>query len=496
MLDVPDKVRARLDELPDRPGCYIMRDRQGRIIYVGKAISLRKRVQSYFRDAGLRSASPKVRGLVKSVEDLEWIVVRNEAEAVLTEGQLIKDYKPRYNVSFRDDKRFLLISADPAQPLPYFKLQRLRRADSALYFGPYASSAAARAALNFAERRFGIRKCPPVEPNRETYRHCLDDIIRYCSAPCIGRASPEQYCALFEEACAFLRGERPQYLKELRAEMEEASAKREFERAISLRDTLLLLQAAVRQRARIVATPEMKGEERRAAVAVLRGALNLPRVPRLIEAYDISNISGTFAVGSLVCFEDGLPQRSRYRRFRIRTVSGIDDPAMMAEVIGRRFVRLLREGGQAPDLVLVDGGLTQLKAARAALATLGIDVASAGLAKRFEEIFADESQPPVVLPRDSPALKLLQHLRDEAHRFALTYHRRLRSRRIRDSALDEIPGIGARRKQALIGHFGSVDRLRRATEERIAAVPGVGQAMARIIRQALGGGGSSPTGNA
>lgn len=485
-MHLPDKVRQKLVELPDAPGCYMMRDRQGRIVYVGKAVSLRKRVQSYFRNAAFRSAPPKVRGLVKSVHDIEWIVVRNEAEAILTEGRLIKDYKPRYNVSFRDDKRFLLICTDPSQPFPQFRLQRLKRSANELCFGPYASSASARAALDFVEKRFGIRKCAPIVPDAETFRHCINDIVRFCSAPCVGKVTPAEYRARFEEACAFLRGDRPVFLKELRQQMEEASAKLEFERAIALRDTLLLLSAAIKQRARIVSTPEMKADEGRAAVAALRLALDLPRSPHAIEAYDISNISGTFAVGSMVRFEQGLPQRSRYRHFRIRAVSGSDDPAMMAEVVGRRFARLVREGEAPPDLVLIDGGLTQLNAVRGELRKLGVEVATAGLAKRFEEIHLGAGRPSVLLPRDSPALKLLQHLRDEAHRFALTYHRRLRSRRIRESVLDDIPGIGAKRKQTLLARFGSVDRLRRAAEDDVAAVAGIGRETAKAIRSALG----------
>jgi len=485
-VSVPETVQRKLQELPDAPGCYLMRDRQGRIIYVGKAVSLRKRVQSYFRRATLRHADPKLRGLVKSVADLEWIVVRNEAEALLTEGQLIKDYKPRYNVSFRDDKRFLLICADPAAPLPQFKLRRLRQNERERVFGPYASSAAARATLDFVEKRFGIRKCAPAEPDAQTYRHCINDVVRYCAAPCIGKTSRAAYRERFEEACAFLRGERPQLLQEVRERMREAAARLDFERAIALRDTLQMLQSAVRQRARVVAAPELKAEEGRAALAALRAALDLPRPPEVIEAFDISNISGTFAVGSLVCFEAGRPQRSRYRRFRIRTVGGSDDPAMIGEVIGRRFARLTREGGRQPDLILIDGGATQLRAARAALAKLNLALPSAGLAKRFEELYVAPERPPLALPADSPALKLLQRVRDEAHRFALAYHRRLRAQRLRESALDEVPGIGAVRKQKLLAQFGSVARLRRATESEIAAVGGIGRELAAAIRAALG----------
>jgi len=481
-----EKVRKKLPDVPDKPGCYMMRDRRGRIIYVGKAVSLRKRLQSYFRQATLRSAPPKLKGLIKSVHDFDVVVVRNEAEAVLTEGRLIKDFKPHYNVSFRDDKRFLLLRADANQPFPRLRLCRIKRDDRALYFGPYASSAAARATLDFAEKNFGLRKCTPRVPNDETVKHCINDIIRYCSAPCKGGVTEEEYRQRFDEACAFLRGERPQILKQVEAHMAAASAGMDFERAAALRDTLLLLRAAVREKARMAATPDMKRRDAEAGVRELRRLLELGRVPRVIEGYDVSNISGTYAVGSLVCFVDGMPQRNRYRHFRIRTIDGIDDPGMMAEIIRRRFARLKQEGGTLPDLVLVDGGITQLRATRAALEDVGLDsVPVAGLAKRFEEIYRDEAAPPLRLPRNSRALRVLQRLRDEAHRFALTYHRRLRRRRIQESVLDELPGVGRKRKQQLLEHFGSVRRLAKASTEQMTELPGIGERLAKTISQAL-----------
>ena len=481
-MKISDKLEKKLRDLPDLPGCYMMRDRQGRIIYVGKAVSLRKRVRSYFRDASRRSGSPKLRGLVRSIDDLDYMVVRNEAEAVLTEGRLIKDYKPRYNVSFKDDKRFLLLRVETHAPLPVFRLRRIRREDKAVYFGPYASSAAARATLDFVEKRFGLRKCRPQVPDEETWRHCLNDVIRYCSAPCVGKISVKEYGEKVEEACAFLCGERPLYLKELRAAMEEESASLNFERAAALRDTLLLLEQVVRRKARIASTPEMKKQDARAGVVELKKVLGLKHVPHVIEAYDVSNISGTFSVAGMVCAIDGIPQRNRYRRFRIKTVCGSDDPAMMAEVVRRRFSG---EGpGPVPDLVLVDGGAAQLGAARSELVKLGLDqVPLAGLAKRFEEIYREDKRTPIRLPGSSNALKVLQRLRDEAHRFALTYHRRLRNQRIHESVLDEIPGIGGKRKELLFRHFGSVSRLRRASEARISDVPGIGPKMARIIKE-------------
>jgi len=487
-VNLPEKVNLKLRNLPDEPGCYMMRDRRGRIIYVGKAASLRKRVQWYFRRATLRRADPKLRGLLKSIADFDCIVVRNDAEAVLTEGRLIKDYKPRYNVSFRDDKRFLLLRANAAAPFSRFKLCRIRRDDGAMYFGPYASAAACRATLDFIEKQFGLRKCTPRVPNEDNYRHCMNDIIRFCSAPCIGKISREGYAERFQEACAFLRGERPAVLKELGERMEAVAARMKFEQAAALRDTLLFLRAVVRQRVRITPAPEIRAREARDGIRELRKVLQLAKVPRVMEGYDVSNISGTYSVASMVCAVDGLPRRNRYRRFRIKTVSGSDDPAMMAVVIRRRFSRLRREGAALPDLVLVDGGIAQLRAARKELELLGLkEIPCAGLAKRYEEIYWGDGKTPICLPRDSTGLKVLQQLRDEAHRFALTYHRRLRSQRIKESALDEVAGVGAKRKKALIEHFGSVRRLEKATAAEIAKVPGVGPETACAIYERLSG---------
>lgn len=485
-MKIPDRVKARLKELPDAPGCYLMRNRNGKIIYVGKARSLRKRVQSYFRDATLRRSDPKLRSLVKSVADIEYMVVRNEAEAVLTEGRLIKDYKPRYNVAFRDDKRFLLIRVDPDEPWPRLRLVRIEQTDGARYLGPYASSRAARETVDFTEKRFGLRKCGPRIPDAETYRHCINDIVRFCSAPCVGKISRDEYLARLDDACAFLRGEKPELVVELRREMDNAAEALDFERAAALRDTVFMLDRTVRQNARVAKSPEMQQQAARKGLEELQQHLSLPALPDVIEAFDVSNISGTNAVASMVCAVDGLPRRNRYRRFRIASVEAIDDPRMMAEVVRRRYSRLLDEQAELPGLVLVDGGITQRHAAQAELRNLGLpELPIAGLAKQYEEIYFGDSHAPLRLPRESEALQVLQRLRDEAHRFAITYHRKLRGRRIRESVLDDIPGVGRTRKAALLKHFGSVRRLSKASDTDIAAVPGFGKEMARLIRAEL-----------
>ncbi len=487
-MSVSKAIKEKLKALPDEPGCYLMRDRDGKIIYVGKAASLRKRVQSYFRAHTRRTAQPKIRSLINSIEDFDIVVLKSEAEAILTEGRLIKEYRPYYNTLWKDDKRFVMIRVDVQHPFPKIEKCRIRKSDGALYFGPYTSGLAVKVTIEFLERHFGIRRCRPREPDEETYKHCSNDIIANCSAPCIGRVSPEEYRKRVEDACAFLRGERMDLLKNLRAEMEQAAQEYRFEEAAALRDMLLQLHTAVKEKAKVRKTPKMKQDEARVGLKELQDKLSLPSEPRVIECFDISNISGTNSVASMVCSVDGVPYPNRYRRFRIKTVEGADDPRSMAEVVQRRYSRLLREKKPLPGLVMVDGGITQLRAARAELVKLGLaDLPIVGLAKRYEEIVwdFDKNSGNLVLPRHSAALTVVTRLRDEAHRFAISYHRDLRRRRIMESRLDEIPGIGASKKEALLKHFGSMVRLSRASVEEIAEAPGIGLKTAEMIRGEL-----------
>lgn len=491
MLQFSDKVKAKLAALPDQPGVYLMRNRQGKIIYVGKAASLRSRVSSYFRHGTFSKADPKLRGLIRSIDDLDFVPLKTEAEALLTESRLIKDYRPRYNVSLKDDKRFLLLRVNLNEPFPRFDAVRIRKDDGARYWGPYASSAAAWASLEFVDKQFGLRRCAPREPGPEDHKHCLNDIVRFCSAPCIGKVSPEQYRERVLTACAFLDGERREFLDGLRQQIAAAAKELKFEKAAALRDMYLLLVKGIREKARGRKSLHLKREEAQKGLKELQERLGLARPPEVIECYDISNISGTNSVASRVVSVEGIPTPARYRTYRIKTVAGADDPASMAEVIRRRFTRALEEKEKLPDLVLVDGGITQLRAARAELDALGLQSQRvAGIAKQFEELYHDpeNEQAPLRFKPDSPALRVIQQIRDEAHRFALTYHRKLRSQRIQESILDDVEGIGQKRKEKLLAHFGSVDRLRRATPDEIAAAPDVGPKTAALIHAALHGG--------
>lgn len=479
-----EQLKKKLRDLPDKPGCYLMRDHNGRIIYVGKAISLRKRVQSYFRRSTLQKASPKLRSLVNSVEDLDVMVVRNEAEALLTEGQLIKDFKPRFNVVFRDDKRYLALRAETHLACPRFSECRIIRDDGNIYFGPFPSSTVVRTVKDFVERYFGIRKCSVASPDADTHRHCHNDRIAQCSAPCISTISLDDYRERFEQACHFIRHGDREVMEQLKADMQAAAEKQDYERAAQIRDTIFAINEIVKQRARVVTPPAMKRENALSGCVELAEQLRLPAVPHVIEGFDISHISGTLTVASMVVSVDGVPDSRRYRRFRVKTVVGIDDPMSMAEIVRRRYSRCLEEGTPLPDLVMVDGGITQLRAARDELVLLGLEaVPIVGLAERFEEIVVDwEDTASIVLERDSPGLNVLIRLRDEAHRFAITYNRSLRQKKIRESVLDEIDGVGEVRKMLLLKRFGSVRRIATADLADIAAVGGIGEALAEEIK--------------
>ncbi len=519
-MKAPD-IKAKLREVPHQPGVYLMKDRLGSIIYVGKALDLKRRVSSYFMPSQKMRASMKTRALIDSIHDFEFHTVRNEDESFLLESKLIKDYRPRYNVSFRDDKRFLLARVRLADPWPRLTTTRTRKNDGALYFGPFPHSSALHHTLEWLNRGFGLRACRPVTPGEDDYRHCNADIIRNCSAPCIGRITREAYLERVTEACRILEGKgKRELLNQLRAEMEQAAADLDFEKAATLRDVWQNLEITLtptRQFSRGRGVPStVKPTE---DLAELGEELHLAGPPRVMECFDISNISSNHIVASMVRFTDGRPDNQNYRRYRIRTVGGQDDFASMAEVIRRRYSRILLENAAAdpdaadsqenpldvqrrlaregrakiilPDLVIVDGGKGQLGMAVKELRALGLhELPVIGLAKQHEEIFIPGRGEPIRLPHDRGALKLLQRIRDEAHRFANGYNELLYRRRMRESLLDECPGISPARKQRLLETFGSVTRIRAATAGQIAALPGFSKKSAAAILDFLNSRGS------
>ena len=484
-----DQIRRKIADLPHKPGVYLMKDRFGTVIYVGKARDLRKRVSTYFHPSRRMSWDLKLNALIEAVHDLDTHSVRTEPEALLLEGKLIKEYQPRYNISFRDDKRFLLVKVNLNDPIPRFVLTRLRQEDGARYFGPFVHSASARHTLTLARRKFNLRGCRPFTPGPEDYKHCLYGHLKYCTAPCIGNIPLEDYRRQVVAACDFLDGQTGEMERDLEEQMKKAAAAEEFEKAAQYRDALSDLRRTTQKTKKFPRTPYTLpiALDSKRDLAELARELNLSAAPSRIEGFDISNISGTFAVASLVSFRDGKPDRSNYRRFRMKTVTGQDDFACMAETVRRRYTRLAREApGALPDLIVIDGGKGQLNSAMAELVLLGLQqIAVIGLAKEFEEIYRPGQPEPLRLGHDSGALKLLQRVRDESHRFANTYNAQLRLKKISESILDEFPGIGQQRKMALLKKFGSVQRLRLATLEDIAAVPGFGGKAAQELKKFL-----------
>ncbi|MFH9263457.1 excinuclease ABC subunit UvrC [Streptomyces sp. NPDC017546] len=666
----PSSYRPKPGQIPDSPGVYKFRDEHRRVIYVGKAKNLRQRVANYFQDlAGLH---PRTRTMVTTAASVEWTVVSTEVEALQLEYSWIKEFDPRFNVKYRDDKSYPYLAVTLNEEFPRVQVMRGAKKKGVRYFGPYGHAWAIRETVDLMLRVFPVRTCSAgvFKNAARTGRPCLLGYIGKCSAPCVGRVTPEEHQELAEDFCDFMAGRTGTYIRRLEKDMMRAAEEMEYERAARLRDDAEALKRAMEKSAVVLADAtdadliavaedeleaalqifhvrggrvrgqrgwvtdkveavdtsglvehalqQLYGEERGDAVpkevlvpalpedaeavsqwlAERRGsqvslripqrgdkkdlmvtvqrnaqqalglhktkrasdlttrsraleeiaeALGLDTAPLRIECYDISHLQGDDVVASMVVFEDGLARKSEYRRFQIKGFEGQDDVRSMHEVIGRRFKRYLQDKertgeweetpetatGSAPapaatgsvpvpavtgpvpapapaaappgdgtepreddgrpkrfayppQLVVVDGGQPQVAAARRALDELGIDdIAVCGLAKRLEEVWLPEDDDPVVLPRSSEGLYLLQRIRDEAHRFAITYQRAKRAKRIRSSPLDDVTGLGETRKQALIKHFGSVKKLRQATIDEICEVPGIGRRTAESVAAAL-----------
>ncbi|MET9382462.1 excinuclease ABC subunit UvrC [Streptomyces sp. NPDC002928] len=636
----PSSYRPKPGQIPDSPGVYRFRDEHRRVIYVGKAKSLRQRLANYFQDlAGLH---PRTRTMVTTAASVEWTVVSTEVEALQLEYSWIKEYDPRFNVKYRDDKSYPYLAVTMNEEFPRVQVMRGHKKKGVRYFGPYAHAWAIRDTVDLLLRVFPVRTCSAgvFKNAARTGRPCLLGYIGKCSAPCVGRVPTEEHRELAEDFCDFMAGRTGAYLRRLEKQMMEAAEEMEYERAARLRDDIEALKKAMEKNAVVLADAtdadliavaedeleaavqifhvrggrvrgqrgwvtdkveeittgalvehalqQLYGEEtgdavpkevlvpalpelvepvqewltgrrgsnvslripqrgdkralmetvernaqqalvlhktkrasdlttRSRALEEIADALELDSAPLRIECYDISHLQGDDVVASMVVFEDGLQRKSEYRRFQIKGFEGQDDVRSMHEVITRRFRRYLAEKERTgewtdgetdgeigngstlteddgrpkrfaypPQLVVVDGGQPQVAAAKRALDELGIDdIAVCGLAKRLEEVWLPDQDDPVVLPRTSEGLYLLQRVRDEAHRFAITYQRTKRAKRFRAGPLDDVPGLGDTRKQALIKHFGSVKKLRSATIDQICEVPGIGRKTAEIIAVAL-----------
>ncbi|MFE9437598.1 excinuclease ABC subunit UvrC [Streptomyces sp. NPDC006602] len=632
----PSSYRPQPGQIPDSPGVYRFRDEHRRVIYVGKAKSLRQRLASYFQDlAGLH---PRTRTMVTTAASVEWTVVSTEVEALQLEYSWIKEYDPRFNVKYRDDKSYPYLAVTMNEEFPRVQVMRGHKKKGVRYFGPYGHAWAIRDTVDLLLRVFPVRTCSAgvFKNATRTGRPCLLGYIGKCSAPCVGRVSAEEHRELAEEFSDFMAGRTGTYLRRLEKQMTAAAEEMEYERAARLRDDIEALKKAMEKNAVVLADAtdadliavaedeleaavqifhvrggrvrgqrgwvtdkveeittgalvehalqQLYGEEtgdsvpkevlvpalpdpvepvqewltvrrgsnvslripqrgdkkalmetvqrnaqqalvlhktkrasdlttRSRALEEIAEALDLDSAPLRIECYDISHLQGDDVVASMVVFEDGLQRKSEYRRFQIKGFEGQDDVRSMHEVITRRFRRYLAEKEKTgewtdgedglddglknddgrpkrfaypPQLVVVDGGQPQVAAAKKALDELGIDdIAVCGLAKRLEEVWLPHDDDPVVLPRTSEGLYLLQRVRDEAHRFAITYQRAKRAKRFRSSPLDDVPGLGDTRKQALLKHFGSLKKLRSATIDQICEVPGIGRKTAETIAVAL-----------
>ena len=508
----PD-LQKKVHEVPHKPGVYLMRDRFNRVIYVGKARDLRKRVSSYFLPSKMAQADLKTRAMLEATWDFETHVVRSEAESVLLEGKLIKEYRPRYNISFRDDKRFLLVKIDMSEEWPRFRLTRLKKNDNARYFGPYAGAGALRQTLNLMRKKFGVLTFGRGSPTERELKSSTYQVpVR------LSEITAEQYRERAAQACEFLEGQSREMIDALDEQMRKAAEKMEFEKAAELRNMIDDVRQTTRQMRRFTRGTLPSTIDPLADVQALGDALQLPRLPRVMECFDISNISTTHVVASMVCFRDGVADKNCYRRYRVRTVEGQDDFASMAEVVRRRYSRVLLEAREKnpevaefsqenptealervadknerefvavrlPDLIIVDGGKGQLSSACRELQRLGLhDLPIIGLAKEREEIYRPGRALPFQLPVDSGALHLLQRIRDEAHRFANAYHQLLLKKRIDESILDDCLGVSQNRKNLLLRKFGSVNRLRKASVEQIAATEGIGPKLAEEVHRFL-----------
>ncbi len=490
-------------EVSLNPGVYLMKDRLGSIIYVGKAKALRKRLANYFSPSKNTLANLKTRALIDSIYDFDVHEVRNEAEALLLETKLIKDYRPRYNILMRDDKRFLMVRVQMKDTYPRLALTRIRKHDRALYFGPFVHSDAITATIEWLNKEFNLKTKTPKVPQQLNHEEEEPDSEEKRNA----------YRERVQAACDLLSGKgKRSALTSIRDEMEKAAGKMQFERAAKLRNVYQNLEKVLNptrqfSRGKGIIPSTLNPEE---DLKELGRLLNIGYPPKVMECFDISNVSNTHIVASMVRFVDGKPDNNSYRRYRIKTVEGQDDFASMAEVVRRRYRHIVEKNWQnvpdvsesqedlvttlrrlgkeaklpilLPDLIIVDGGKGQLSSAHGQLQTLGLaSVPLVGLAKQEEEIFFPGNSEPLLIPHREGALKLMQRIRDEAHRFANNYNELLLRKRMRESLLDDCPGMNKTRKKQLLLTYGSITKIKSATIEELCQLPGIGEKTAEQI---------------
>lgn len=468
---IPDYLKDRVRELPDTPGVYFFRDDQKRAIYIGKALSLRKRAMGHFRSYGETFSKEGI--MLSQVKWIDVIETPTEAEALLLESSMVKENNPKYNQELKDDKSYPFLKIT-GEEFPRLLIARGRKADGGRYFGPYTDTRLLRQAVNMLRRQFPLRTCKSLPA-----KACLMFHIGQCGAPCDGTQSKEKYMETVNELERFLMGRRDALVKSLSRRMKEFASNREYEKA-------QIVFSEIKALSMIPKGSRREGSAQMKVLEDMKEALGLPNIPGKMECFDISNIMGKEAVGSMVVFVDGRPSRADYRRFRIKTVEGIDDYKMMREVLRRRYGRAIEEKQTLTDLVIIDGGKGHLSAAKAELDDLGLkDLPVISIAKQHEYIFKPDREAPFVFSPTSPFLHLVRHIRDEAHRFAITYHRMLHKKEAMISRLDSIPGVGRVTKEKILRKIGSVTRVRTMTETELATRAGLTEKTARKVLDAL-----------
>ena len=462
---------------PDRPGVYLMRDENGEIIYVGKAKSLRKRVSSYFRHT---HASPRLNKLVETIRDISTMRTETEIEALILENRLIKLYQPFFNVDLKMNERYAYIKIT-AEKHPRIIVTRVKMDDDAVYIGPYVRVSEVRALLRLVERYLPLRSCGGAEAKPQNGRPCMKYSLGRCLAPCCGLCTENEYRDRVADVALLLQGHGAELVERLRKRMDKAARELKFEEAAHLRDTIRAIWRVSRQQNTIPEIPSGK-DNFWEVLNSMQKTFHLPVLPWRIDGFDISHSAGNFTVGVAVVFEQGYPNPSLYRKFNIRTVEGIDDFRSMKETLTRRYKRCLEGQEPLPQLILIDGGPVQLEFAMQALDELGIhNIPIISLAKEFEEVYMPNQKEPVRLDHTDPVLRLLQHVRDESHRFAITSHRTRRGKSFTRSKIEEVPGIGRAKAAMLITKFGSVRAIKDLPPEQLAAAPGIGPALAKRI---------------
>ena len=479
-------LKEAIRKLPNKPGVYVMHNEFKQALYVGKAKNLKKRVASYFQASKkLQIAQPKIKAMVEQIISFEYHCVHSESEALLLESQLIKKFKPKYNTSLKDDKRFLLVQLNPKETLPRFRLTRNRIYKHYRYYGPFPHAGSLRKTLDIMKRKFGIllNDANPKKIGDNTWR--LYDDMRADLFDLPNELSEEAYRERVEKACEFLEGHTVSTIDALKERMQAYAKKQKYEKASELRDQIIAIQQTSK-RTRKFERNLIGYITEKESLATLKEELSLSKLPKHIECFDISHISGSFCVAAMVCFINGKPSRKQYRRYRIKSFIGNDDFRAIQEVVTRRYQRLKKEGNQFPDLIVVDGGIGQVHSAIKAFQALDRTLPYLiGLAKKNETIVFPDNRPDLNLPFRNPALRLLQHIRDEAHYYANNFNAELRSKKIKESLLDDFKGLGKNRKAELLKQFGTLKNLKNATINELVKQKGIGPKTAERLSKFL-----------